>query len=162
MNERERWIVYPLLFLALGAGLRDKLFDLTKAKKVECQQLLVWAEDRGGRQPVPLVVIGAEPQTGPGGRPVGALEVAGDLHARTIYAENFVCRGIPFGPAAIRGLQGMSPTDWLRALQQSAGAVPGNTATDGRASEEDVAAPQESTAAPIQPPSDATPSGPPE
>ena len=25
MTERERWIVYPLLFLALGAALRDKL-----------------------------------------------------------------------------------------------------------------------------------------
>ena len=25
MSERERWIVYPLLFFALGAALRDKL-----------------------------------------------------------------------------------------------------------------------------------------
>jgi hypothetical protein len=29
MTERERWIVYPLLFLALGAALRDKLVDRT-------------------------------------------------------------------------------------------------------------------------------------
>lgn len=26
MSERERWIVYPLLFFALGAAIRDKLF----------------------------------------------------------------------------------------------------------------------------------------
>ena len=32
MTERERWIVYPLLFLALGAALRDKLVDRTTTK----------------------------------------------------------------------------------------------------------------------------------
>ena len=32
MTERERWIVYPLLFLALGAALRDKLSEHTKTK----------------------------------------------------------------------------------------------------------------------------------
>ena len=32
MTERERWIVYPLLFLALGAALRDKLSEHTKTQ----------------------------------------------------------------------------------------------------------------------------------
>ena len=48
MTERERWIVYPLLFLALGAGLRDKLFDQTRTKSIECQELTVSAEERVG------------------------------------------------------------------------------------------------------------------
>jgi hypothetical protein len=39
MTERERWIVYPLLFLALGASLRDKLFNLTQAQTVVCEKL---------------------------------------------------------------------------------------------------------------------------
>jgi hypothetical protein len=41
MNERERWVVYPLLFLALGAALRDKLVDQTSTKSIKCQELLV-------------------------------------------------------------------------------------------------------------------------
>ena len=39
MSERERWIVYPLLFLALGAALRDKLFNLTRSQTVVCESL---------------------------------------------------------------------------------------------------------------------------
>ena len=35
MSDRERWIIYPLLFLALGTSLRDKL-----AQKVETEVLL--------------------------------------------------------------------------------------------------------------------------
>lgn len=47
MNDRERWIVYPLLFLALGAALRDKLAKQTSAKQIVCEQLyLVDAEGR--------------------------------------------------------------------------------------------------------------------
>ena len=36
MSTRERWIVYPLLFLALGAALRDKIIG-----KIEIPQLEV-------------------------------------------------------------------------------------------------------------------------
>lgn len=39
MSERERWIVYPLLFLALGASLRDKLIKQTLSDKVICEEL---------------------------------------------------------------------------------------------------------------------------
>ena len=41
MTERERWIVYPLLFLALGAALRDKLVDRTTTKSIVCQELTI-------------------------------------------------------------------------------------------------------------------------
>src|SRR5689334_2625742 len=45
MTERERWIVYPLLFLALGAALRDKLVDRTTARSIVCQELMIVDED---------------------------------------------------------------------------------------------------------------------
>jgi hypothetical protein len=44
MSERERWVVYPLLFLALGAALRDKLIDRTTSKTIKCQELVIEEE----------------------------------------------------------------------------------------------------------------------
>lgn len=41
MSERERWIVYPLLFFALGASLRDKLTQTVQSKEVFCQSLKI-------------------------------------------------------------------------------------------------------------------------
>ena len=46
MSERERWIVYPLLFFALGAALRDKFThevrtDRLRAGQIVCEELLV-------------------------------------------------------------------------------------------------------------------------
>lgn len=37
MSERERWIVYPLLFFALGAAIRDKLFHQVRTDDVAAQ-----------------------------------------------------------------------------------------------------------------------------
>ncbi len=46
MSERERWIVYPLLFFALGAALRDKLLQRVESKEIFCESLsIVDAED---------------------------------------------------------------------------------------------------------------------
>ncbi len=40
MTSRERWIIYPLLFLALGAALRDKMVPgNVEAFSVDCSQL---------------------------------------------------------------------------------------------------------------------------
>jgi hypothetical protein len=44
VTTRERWIVYPLLFLALGASLRDKLIGRVEteslfAQTIECGRL---------------------------------------------------------------------------------------------------------------------------
>lgn len=58
MTERERWVVYPLLFLALGAALRDKLVDRTTTKSLICQELLVVDEQPLGREPVLLARLG--------------------------------------------------------------------------------------------------------
>lgn len=44
MSTRERWIVYPLLFLALGLALRDKVLPRTRplrAATVEVDRLVV-------------------------------------------------------------------------------------------------------------------------
>jgi hypothetical protein len=41
MTTRERWIVYPLLFLALGIALRDKILppSLIEAERIRCDRL---------------------------------------------------------------------------------------------------------------------------
>ena len=41
MSERERWIVYPLLFFALGAAVRDKILQRIEAKEVFCESLKI-------------------------------------------------------------------------------------------------------------------------
>ncbi len=41
MTERERWIVYPLLFFALGAALRDKLLHEVQTKDLVCETLRI-------------------------------------------------------------------------------------------------------------------------
>jgi hypothetical protein len=117
MTERERWIVYPLLFLALGAGLRDKLFDQTRSKSIECQELTVSAEDRGSRPPIPLARIGAIDRSPNDKTPAGQMLLNGQLfvesirasavYADRIYADNYVYHGVPFAPTILRALPGM-------------------------------------------------------
>ncbi len=41
MSERERWIVYPLLFFALGAAVRDKILHRVDAKEIYCESLKI-------------------------------------------------------------------------------------------------------------------------
>lgn len=45
MSEHERWVVYPLLFLALGVGLRDKLTRTITADRIECRTLAFTQRD---------------------------------------------------------------------------------------------------------------------
>ncbi|QDT75854.1 hypothetical protein [Lacipirellula limnantheis] len=54
MNERERWIIYPLLFFALGAALRDKFTqqvttDRLHAGKIYCEELEVIDSEKPDR-----------------------------------------------------------------------------------------------------------------
>jgi hypothetical protein len=116
MTERERWIVYPLLFLALGAGLRDKLFDQTRTKSIECQELTVTAEDRGSRPAVPLARIGAIERSSSDKTPAGQMLIngqlvvesirAGAVYADRVFADNYVYHGIPFAPTILRAMPG--------------------------------------------------------
>lgn len=79
MTERERWIVYPLLFLALGAALRDKLVDRTTTKSIVCQELSIVDEESNGTQSQrTLARIGqAKPKSG--GKSSAYLQINGDL-----------------------------------------------------------------------------------
>jgi len=124
MSERERWIVYPLLFLALGASLRDKLFDQMMSRRIVCQELIVTEDGRGGRESMRVLArIGATEPTATG-RPAGNLFIDGQVVVKgTVNANNYSMRGIPFGPTMRAILPGVSPGDLLRALQKSAAAL---------------------------------------
>lgn len=57
MTDRERWTVYPLLFLALGVAMHDKVFKFTDIARVQCESLLcktLVVTDEQGRQQVVL------------------------------------------------------------------------------------------------------------
>lgn len=79
MTERERWIVYPLLFLALGAALRDKLVDRTTTKSIVCQELLVMDEQSLGREPVLLARIGPADGSNGDEPPSGSFVLNGQI-----------------------------------------------------------------------------------
>lgn len=103
MTDRERWIVYPLLFLALGSALRDKLAKQTRAKQIICEQL--YLVDPEGR-PV-AAWQGNRLQLDIGGRGEGYLT------AGVVDAETLAQRGKP----VITGAGGGIPLqDLLRML----------------------------------------------
>jgi hypothetical protein len=78
MTERERWIVYPLLFLALGAALRDKLVDRTTTKSIVCQELSIVDEESADHQPPrTLAKIGVKPKSGD--KSAAYLQINGEL-----------------------------------------------------------------------------------
>lgn len=55
MTDRERWTVYPLLFLTLGVAMRDKIFNIVEVDKVQCKSVLCNAlvvTDQKGKQQV--------------------------------------------------------------------------------------------------------------
>jgi len=120
MTERERWIVYPLLFLALGAALRDKLFDRTTSKSIVCQELtVVDADPAGNRQVRILARIGrSEPNVAIPAS--GYMFVNGQLDVQGIVnAHQYAYQGVPFVPA-LQGLPlGVSWPDLWRAMQHA-------------------------------------------
>jgi hypothetical protein len=59
MTDRERWTVYPLLFLTLGIAVKDKLISLSNVDTVLCRTLVV--HDRAGKE---QVVITSNPGGG--------------------------------------------------------------------------------------------------
>lgn len=134
MTERERWIVYPLLFLALGAALRDKLSEHTKTRSLECQELIVYGEDGPGQPPVPLVQIGGIKRSSADQPHLGQVIVNGlvqanemhaggvqaqDIQAARVNADNYFFHRIPLSPV-MRAVPGAAPVDpkQLQQLQQ--------------------------------------------
>ncbi len=106
MSDRERWIVYPLLFLALGAALRDKLAKQTRAKQIVCEQLYV--VDTEGR---PLATLaGNELHLDLAGKSQGYVT------AGVVDAETLAQRGRPVVTSGAG--QGISLPQLLRLLPQ--------------------------------------------
>lgn len=106
MTDRERWIVYPLLFLALGAALRDKLAKQTRAKDIVCEHLyLVDAEGRPA-----ALLTGTELRFDLGG------EGNGFVRSNTIDAQGLFQRGQPVVTFTPR--QGLSLQQLMQLLPQ--------------------------------------------
>ena len=59
MTDRERWTVYPLLFLTLGIAVKDRIVNLSNVDTVLCNTLVV--HDRKGKE---QVVITSTPAGG--------------------------------------------------------------------------------------------------
>ncbi len=102
MNTRERWTVYPLLFLALGLALRDKIIPPSRfgsfatrlnsgevaARKIECGELSAdHVVCRGASECRVLIV------QGPRGLPVVGIGPDQKSHNGTI--ETFTADGRP-------------------------------------------------------------------
>ena len=94
MSERERWIVYPLLFLALGVALRDKLFDQTQSQRVVCETLLVVDEGSLAGDSKVVAAVGSEDMRGQRADPGGHLSVE-TIHAGTVFADRVQARNLP-------------------------------------------------------------------
>jgi hypothetical protein len=78
MSERERWVVYPLLFLALGASLRDKLGGRLTAKSIVCQELRI-EDEPIGNQPAQVLAMIGRLQANPNAPALGGLVVNGEI-----------------------------------------------------------------------------------
>ena len=75
MSNRERWTVYPLLFLTLGIALKDKITKRTDTDTVICKNLVV--TDRQGAQ---QVIVSSNPAGG-----IVQAPILGDLESgRTV------------------------------------------------------------------------------
>jgi hypothetical protein len=147
MTERERWVVYPLLFLALGAALRDKFIDRTTAKSIKCQELLVVDEQPLGRE-ILLARIGrAEPQAT--SRPVGDLfvngriAVAGNIEVDGfINAQLYAYRGAVLAPGIHPIVPGALLPNLMRDMQQAPrGQQPEKRPTDKQGLEKSKSSP---------------------
>ncbi|TWT43452.1 hypothetical protein [Botrimarina hoheduenensis] len=134
MTERERWIVYPLLFLALGAALRDKIAKQTQTREIVCERLLV--VDSEGRSVAAL--IGDSSQLSRRDQALladmrrsNSRLAVGDVLANVVDAESLFSLNQPVRPTGAPA--GTIPNfrtlgDLLRYLQQSGVAITGQGA----------------------------------
>ena len=80
MSTRERWIVYPLLFLTLGIVMRDKFVPAARfeanelaAERIHCNQLRVDQVASAGGLAVQTIQCSELAVAGPNGRPTVIL-----------------------------------------------------------------------------------------
>jgi hypothetical protein len=100
MSSRERWIVYPLLFMTLGIALRDKIIpahrlqlDEIAAGQIHCNQLLV--DQEIGAKQVSCIQLQAE-QAG-----CKRLQVAAGIVVRSILCGEFAIAGPKGRPTVV-------------------------------------------------------------
>ena len=131
MSERERWIVYPLLFLSLGVALRDELFDQTWSRHVVCEQLtLIDGESSPLAPPQMIGSLGR-----PGSQMVragGQLNVDG-VRAGTVIADQYTsgrAKVVP-QPTIMDFLRRLQQAAQSKAAEQSAASAAKNQETEG-------------------------------
>ncbi len=111
MSERERWIVYPLLFLALGVALRDELFDQTWSRHVVCEQLTLIDGESSPLAPPQMI--------GSLGRPSPqAVRAGGQLNIDVVRAGTVIADQYTYGRTQV--IPQPTIMDFLRRLQQTA------------------------------------------
>ncbi len=94
MSTRERWIVYPLLFLALGSAVRDKLIGRLEIGQVICDRL------ESGQADCRALFV-----RGPNGRP--AVAAVADVRSNGGAIETFSTDGMPLVQIQSIGAGGM-------------------------------------------------------
>lgn len=95
MTDRERWTVYPLLFLALGISLKDKLARSVETDRIECKTLVCEGLEVAGPERGKRVTITQGNIVAKGGILTEGLEVAGQKPNQrvTITQGNIVAKG---------------------------------------------------------------------
>jgi len=136
MSERERWVVYPLLFLALGAALRDKLVDRTTTKSIVCQELTIVDEEPDGQKPVRVLARIGRTEAPPNSPALGYLIVNGQVDVDGVVkvngivnAKQYALQGVLLSPA-FQALPGISVPDLMRAMQAAQDRQKANAAKD--------------------------------
>ncbi len=96
MTDRERWTVYPLLFLALGISLKDKLARSVETDRIECKTLVCEGLEVAGPEPGKRVTITQGNIVAKGGILTEGLEVSGPKPGQrvTIAQGNIACRSL--------------------------------------------------------------------
>jgi hypothetical protein len=96
--------------LALGAALRDKIFNLTQSQKVVCESLAVF---KNGDPHRPAAVLGAERlMGGPGADLINVDQV----HTKYLSADRIVYGGRPLNPAAAGAVTPAQLLQWLQSM----------------------------------------------
>ena len=94
MTDRERWTVYPLLFLALGISLKDKLARSVETDRIECKTLVCEGLEVAGPEREKRVTITQGNIIAKGGILTEGLEVSGPKPGQrvTVAQGNILCR----------------------------------------------------------------------
>ena len=100
MTDRERWTVYPLLFLTLGIAVKDKIENRSNVDTVLCNTIKV--HDRNGREQVVITSTPAGGLVRTHGTKTGVNVLVG--HVENLAGIMFVdaAGNMYSGPAAIQ------------------------------------------------------------